>query len=133
MPMDFSRATLSALPASIARPRLDPAKVSRGIVHLGFGGFHRAHMARYTHDLMNRHDAAAQWGIAGVGMLPADLRVRNALEAQDTLYTLVERQDGDETATLIGSVWEVIFAGESPQRDPIRVAVSSPSCRSTKV
>jgi mannitol 2-dehydrogenase len=113
MPMYLSRATLAALPATIARPRFDPAKVSGGIVHLGFGGFHRAHMARYTHDLMERRVDAAEWGIVGVGLLPADLRVRDALAPQDELYTLVERQDGDETATIVGSVCEVIFAGES--------------------
>lgn len=111
--MYLSRATLAALPATIARPRFDPSKVSRGIVHLGFGGFHRAHMARYTHDLMERRVDAAEWGIVGVGTLPADVRVRDALEPQDALYTLVERQDGDETATVIGSVSKVIFAGES--------------------
>ena len=113
--MHLSRATLADLPATIARPRFDPAKVSRGIVHLGFGGFHRAHMARYTHDLMERRADAADWGIVGVGLLPADVRVRDALASQDALYTLVERQDGDEAATVIGSVSGVIFAGESSQ------------------
>ncbi len=113
--MHLSRATLADVPATIVRPRFDPAVVSPGIVHLGFGGFHRAHMARYTHDLMERRADAAQWGIVGVGLLPADARVRDALAAQDGLYTLVERQDGDETATVIGCVREVIFAGESSQ------------------
>ena len=72
-------------------------------------------MARYTHDLMERRVDAAEWGIVGVGLLPADVRVRDALASQDALYTLVERQDGDEAATVIGSVCEVIFAGESSQ------------------
>ncbi|HLX37644.1 MAG TPA: mannitol dehydrogenase family protein, partial [Candidatus Binataceae bacterium] len=97
----------------IGRPRFDPAKVGAGIVHLGFGGFHRAHMARYTHDLMELRADAAQWGIVGVGTQPADVRVRDALASQDALYTLVERQDSDETATVIGSVRKVIFGGES--------------------
>jgi mannitol 2-dehydrogenase len=113
--MYLSRATLAPLPATITRPRFDPAKVSGGIVHLGFGGFHRAHMARYTHDLMERRVDATEWGIVGVGMLPADVRVSDALKPQDALYTLVERQDGDEAATIVGSVCEVIFAGESSQ------------------
>jgi mannitol 2-dehydrogenase len=113
--MILSRATL-ALPATIARPRFDPAKVRRGIVHLGFGGFHRAHMARYTHDLMEHRADAAEWGIVGVGTLPADVRVRDALAPQDALYTLVERQDRDEAATIIGSVAQVIFAGDSSAR-----------------
>jgi mannitol 2-dehydrogenase len=111
--MHLSRANLAALPATIARPRFDPAGVRAGIVHLGFGGFHRAHMARYTHDLMDRRADAAQWGIVGVGLLAADERVRDALAPQDALYTLVERQDADEKATVIGSIREVIFAGRS--------------------
>lgn len=111
--MLLSRATLGSLPAAIARPRYDPAKVRAGIVHLGFGGFHRAHMARYTHDLMDQDPGAAQWGIVGVGLMPADAKVREALIPQDGLYTLVERQDGDEAASVIGSVCAVIFAGET--------------------
>ncbi len=125
--MDLCRASLADLPANIARPRFDPAKISRGIVHLGFGNFHRAHMARYTHDLMERRADAAEWGIVGVGTLPADIRVRDALAAQDTLYTLVERQDQDETATVVGSVSEVIFAGESSRA--ALLAIDNPTIR----
>ncbi len=46
-------------------PGYDVAQVRAGIVHLGLGGFHRAHMARYTHDLMERDPealASASWG-----------------------------------------------------------------------
>lgn len=113
--MQLSRATLAQLPTTIARPNYDPATVSIGIVHLGFGGFHRAHMARYTHDLMQQRSDVAEWGIAGVGLLPADARVKEALAPQDALYTLVETQNGDETATVIGAVNDVIFAGDSTQ------------------
>ncbi len=112
---ELSRASLSRLPASIGRPRYNPAAVRGGIVHLGFGGFHRAHMARYTHDLMQRRDDAIAWGIVGVGLLAADERVRDALAPQDCLYTLVERQGDDETASVIGSVCTVIFAGSTSQ------------------
>src|SRR3982751_5272232 len=107
-PMALSRANLSRLPAGVQRPGFDPAAIRAGIVHLGFGGFHRAHMARYTHDLMERRADARAWGIVGVGLLPADERVHDALAPQDALYTLVERQDDDEIATVIGSVREVI-------------------------
>ena len=125
--MDLCRSTLADLPANIARPRFDPAKIRPGIVHLGFGNFHRAHMARYTHDLMERRADAAQWGIVGVGTLAADVRVRDALAAQDRLYTLIERQDRDETATVVGSVSEVIFAGESSQA--ALLAIDDPAIR----
>ncbi len=125
--MQLSRATLADLPATIVRPRFDPALIRAGIVHLGFGGFHRAHMARYTHDLMDRRPDAAEWGIVGVGLLAADVRVRDALAPQDALYTLVERQDGDETATVVGSVRQVIFAGESSRA--ALTAIDDPAIR----
>jgi mannitol 2-dehydrogenase len=113
MTIKLSRSSLAFLPAAIRPPRFDPAQVTAGIVHLGFGGFHRAHMARYTHDLMERQASAAQWGIVGVGLLPADRRIHDALSRQDSLYTLVERQDDEELATVVASVCKVIFAAES--------------------
>ena len=46
----LSLATLSGLPAPIARPEYDIAGVDIGILHLGLGAFHRAHQAVYTDD-----------------------------------------------------------------------------------
>ena len=84
-----------------------------GIVHLGLGGFHRAHMARYTHDVMQARPDMANWGIVGAGLLPADRLMRDSLVPQDCLYTLVERAGEAETVTVIGSLSDVLFAGES--------------------
>jgi len=109
-PLPLSRATLSCLDPRIAVPAYDPAAVTAGIVHLGLGNFHRAHMARYTHALMNRSSDALRWGIIGAGLLPADRRMAEALTPQDGLYTLVERQGDEERVTVIGSIHEVIFA-----------------------
>ncbi|MFL5155589.1 MAG: mannitol dehydrogenase family protein, partial [Microvirga sp.] len=61
-----------------------------GIVHLGLGGFHRAHMARYTHELMERDPEALGWGIVGAVLLPSDRRMIESLAPQDGLYTLIE-------------------------------------------
>ena len=44
----LARENLDRLPAAIYRPVYDPAQVTAGIVHFGLGGFHRAHMAKYT-------------------------------------------------------------------------------------
>ena len=41
------------LHSDIFLPRYDLRAVKTGIVHIGIGGFHRSHLARYTHDLMN--------------------------------------------------------------------------------
>ena len=110
--LSLSRATLHSLDPRVAVPRYDPAAVTAGIVHLGLGGFHRAHMARYTHDLMNRDGDAPGWGIVGAGLLPSDRRIIDALASQDGLYTLVERQGDEERVGVIASIPQVIFAGE---------------------
>ncbi len=112
-PIDLNRANLARLQPPVQVPRFDPASVTAGIVHLGLGGFHRAHMARYTHNLMERRPDALAWGIAGAGLMPADRRMRDSLGPQDNLYTLVERDASNEIVTVIGSLADVIFAGES--------------------
>ena len=108
----LNRGTLATIKPPVHTPGFDVARVRPGIVHLGFGGFHRAHMARYTHNLMERDPGALGWGIVGAGLLPADVRMRDSLQPQDNLYTLVERSGADSKATVIGSVCDVIFAGE---------------------
>jgi mannitol-1-phosphate/altronate dehydrogenase len=112
--VELNRANLRRLPPTIRAPAYDPARVTPGIVHLGLGAFHRAHMARYTHELMERDPAALAWGIAGAGLMPGDARMRDSLAPQDGLYTLVERDGTTEKATVIGAITEVIFAAGSP-------------------
>ena len=109
----LSRAALGRLAPDIHVPTYDPAAVEPGIVHLGLGGFHRAHMARFTHGLMEIRPEALAWGIVGAGLLPADRRMYEALAPQDGLYTLVERSGTVETVTVIGAIAEVIHAGDS--------------------
>ncbi|MDB5363818.1 MAG: mannitol dehydrogenase family protein [Rhodospirillales bacterium] len=109
----LSRATLGRLAPDIHVPRYDLAAVRPGIVHLGLGGFHRAHMARFTHSLMDIRADALAWGIVGAGLLPADRRMYDALAPQDGLYTLVERSGTAETVTVIGAIPELIHAGET--------------------
>lgn len=110
--IELNRSNLARLPPAIAVPGYDPANVTPGIVHLGLGGFHRAHMARYTHDLMQNDETALGWGIVGAGLMPGDRRMHEALVPQDALYTLVERSFGTESVTIVGSLASVVFAGE---------------------
>jgi mannitol-1-phosphate/altronate dehydrogenase len=125
--VELNRANLSRLAPPVRLPRYDPAQVRAGMVHLGLGAFHRAHMARYTHELMERQPQALGWGIAGAGLLPGDLRMRESLAPQDGLYTLVERDGTDETVSVIGSLAEVIFAGEST--DALLARMDDPAIR----
>ncbi len=110
-PISLNRAALRQLPASVHGPRFDPAAVTPGIVHLGLGGFARAHLARYTHRLMDQRPDMLRHGIIGAGLMPGDERMRDSLAPQDALYTLVERSGAEETVTVIGSVAGVTYAG----------------------
>ncbi len=112
-PVPLGRATLASLPPGVRGPAFDPAAVTPGIVHLGLGGFHRAHMARYTHALMELDPGALRFGIVGAGLLPSDRRMADSLQPQDGLYALVERASDAETVTVIASLCAVVFAGES--------------------
>ncbi|WP_145135121.1 mannitol dehydrogenase family protein [Roseomonas gilardii] len=118
----LNRANLAALRPPIQVPAYDPATVTPGIVHLGLGGFHRAHMARYTHELMERDPGAREWGIAGAGIQPADKRMRESLGPQDWLYTLVEREGEQEKVAVIGALTEMIYAGEDSTEVLARIA-----------
>jgi fructuronate reductase/mannitol 2-dehydrogenase len=123
----LSRASLKSLPAGVAAPRYDPAQVRPGIVHLGLGGFHRAHMARYTHDLMEARPDALGWGIVGAGLRAEDRGLIEAMAAQDGLYTLVERDQHGEAATVVGSIRATLYAGETT--GSVLGAIADPAIR----
>ena len=111
----LNTASLSSLDPSVAVPQYDRGAVRAGIVHLGVGAFHRAHQALYLDRLMNA-GMALDWGICGVGVLPGDSRMRDALAAQDCLYTLVEKSpDGSQNARVIGSIVEYLLAPDDPE------------------
>jgi fructuronate reductase/mannitol 2-dehydrogenase len=109
----LGRASLARLHPPVRVPRFDRSAMRAGIVHLGLGNFHRAHMARYTHELMERRPDALEWGIIGAGLLPADRQRCEDLAEQDGLYTLVERSDAEESVSAIGSLAGIVYAGES--------------------
>jgi mannitol-1-phosphate/altronate dehydrogenase len=114
-PISLNRAALRTLPPSIEAPRFDPAQIKAGIVHLGLGGFHRAHMARYTHELMEQDASALEWGILGSVLMPKDRRMVESLAPQDGLYTLIEREGAEERARIIASLAGVVGASDSTE------------------
>src|SRR5919197_4323963 len=98
--------------AEIARrgvpvPEYDRGALERRIVHVGVGGFHRAHLAVYAHELAA---AGSDWGIVGLGMLEQDAAMAAALGAQDHLYTLIEKGNGAPSAAVIGSLVGYVHA-----------------------
>jgi mannitol 2-dehydrogenase len=107
--------TLTRLNAAVSVPRYDRRDVTTGIVHIGVGNFHRSHQAMYIDTLMN-DGLAMDWGICGIGLQPSNVAMRDALAAQDCLYTLVIRHgDGTWDARVIGSLVEYLFAPDDPE------------------
>ena len=102
MTLRLSTSNLEAIGhRGIRVPRYDRAALTPRILHIGVGGFHRAHLALYTDDLA---EAGEGWGIRGVGLLDADRRIAAVLEAQDHLYTLIERDSDGSRPRIVGSI-----------------------------
>jgi mannitol 2-dehydrogenase len=105
---------LSSVGDAVPRPAYARSRVTTGVVHFGVGGFHRAHQAMY-HDRLMNDGKALDWGICGVGVMPADRRMKEALDAQGGLYTLVVKHpDGSYEARVMGAITEYLFAPDDP-------------------
>ena len=96
----------------IAVPEFDRSALQAGIAHIGVGGFHRAHLALYTHELAER---GSTWGIRGLGLLGGDARIADALERQDYLYTLTEKGNGPFDPRVIGSIIDFRLAADDEE------------------
>jgi mannitol 2-dehydrogenase len=103
MPTPLSQATLSQLPEEVARPAYDRTALKPGIVHIGLGNFHRAHMSWYMSQLFAR-GLDTDWAILGAGVRPTDAQMRERLEQQDWLSTLIELAPSGTRAEVVGSM-----------------------------
>jgi mannitol 2-dehydrogenase len=116
-PRPLNARTLEHWRGRLPVPAYDRRMVTPGVVHFGVGGFHRAHQATYHDRLMNQGTGTAlDWGICGVGVMPQDRKMKQALQAQDGLYTLVlKHSDGRYEPRVIGSIVEYLFAPDDPE------------------
>lgn len=120
--MSASTTTLPLTPANLEQigttvpvPSYDRSQVTPGIVHLGVGGFHRAHQAMYLDRLMNE-GKALDWGIRGIGVLPHDATMKRVMDEQGGLYTLVLKDpDGSREPRVIGSILDFTLAPEDTE------------------
>ncbi len=124
--MKLSNATLSSLPAAVARPGYDRSKLTAGIVHIGCGNFHRAHMAVYLDDLFaagEGHD----WAILGAGVREGDARMRAALMGQDWMTTVIELEPGAHSVRVTGAM--IGFLPVEPGNPSLIAAMTDPGIR----
>lgn len=101
-------------PAGVKTPTYKRGELSAGIVHLGVGAFHRSHQALYLDELAETQ-GATEWGICGVGIMPQDKAMKEALNKQQCLYTLVEKSGEKSSARIIGSLVQYHFGYENPE------------------
>jgi mannitol 2-dehydrogenase len=94
-------------------------QAAQDIVHIGVGGFHRAHQAVYLDDLLHLETG---WRLVGIGILPQDARMRDVLREQDFLYTVVERDASGDSARIIGSIEEFCLGPENREQVLNRLA-----------
>ncbi|MBB5369139.1 MULTISPECIES: mannitol dehydrogenase family protein [unclassified Janthinobacterium] len=111
--LHLNQANLAQLPTAVSGPAYGRDTLVPSIVHIGVGGFYRAHQAVYLDDLLAL-PGHAQWGYCGVGLLPSDAAMRDAMQSQDGLYTVVERSAAGDVARVIGCVGEYLYAPDDP-------------------
>jgi mannitol 2-dehydrogenase len=95
----------------VAVPDYDRSNLRPRILHIGVGGFHRAHLAVYAHELA---ETGSDWGIRGLGLLEADRHMEEVLRSQDYLYTLVEKAEDKPRTQVIGSIVDYVLAVDDP-------------------
>jgi mannitol 2-dehydrogenase len=117
--------TLAACAERLPVPRYDRTRLSTGVVHVGVGAFHRAHQAMY-HDRLFNEGRALDWAICGLGVMPADRRMKEVMAAQDGLYTLVlKHDDGTLEPRVIGAITDYLFAPDDGEAVIERMAARS--------
>jgi len=114
--LKLNQNNLSKISALLPCPTYNRQSFKTGFVHIGVGGFHRAHQAYYIHQLLAKHNVT-DWAISGVGIRAEDQNMATVLQKQDNLYTLVtQHPNGEVESEVIGSIKEYLLAVDKPQK-----------------
>src|SRR4051812_16124723 len=109
--LDLTEDALDRLERRVTVPTYDRSALTAGVVHLGVGCFHRSHQAVYFDELAAR-GISMEWGIVGVGLRSA--KMRDALSAQDGLYSVIERAPMGDRVRVVGVMGRYLFAPDEP-------------------
>jgi Mannitol-1-phosphate/altronate dehydrogenases len=102
--------TLDSVPADVQKPGYDFLQVKPGIIHIGIGAFHRAHQAVFTDRVLEQF--GGDWGIIGGDLRSG--RVRDQLDPQNGLYSVVVRDNDEKHIQIVGSVVSECVGPEYP-------------------
>ncbi|WP_193142827.1 MULTISPECIES: mannitol dehydrogenase family protein [unclassified Meridianimarinicoccus] len=104
--------SIAKAPATAATPQYDRNACGVGIVHLGLGAFHKAHQAFYTDAALAAE--GGDWKIIGVSM--RNEQVAADFNAQDGLFTILEKGNDGAKAQIIGSIDHAVCARTQPEQ-----------------
>lgn len=107
MTIKLKNTVLDTLPDNVEGPGYDRSALTPGIVHIGVGNFHRAHQAIYLNRLFEQGEGH-DWAIVGAGLKPYDKAMRERLESQDWLTTVVELDPNGLSARVCGSMIDFV-------------------------
>jgi len=113
-------------------PTYDRSKLETGIVHFGVGGFHRSHQLGYLDRLLRLDpEENYKWGYTGVGVLPMDSGMKEALNEQNYLYSIVSQSKTssdthvNEEVQVSGALRDMLLAPEEPGEVMKRLSAKS--------
>jgi fructuronate reductase len=109
-PPRLTEASLHSVRTGTILPTYQRANTRFGIVHIGPGAFHRAHQAYYVDTLLH---SDKRWAISALSLKSTGLR--DALEPQQGLYTLVELGAAPR-ARVIGAIRELLVGATDAER-----------------
>ncbi len=107
MTSPLSLRALPGLASTLRVPTYSRETLTPGIVHFGIGNFHRAHQAMYLDKLFQLGEGH-DWAIIGAGVRRSDADMRDKLQAQDWLTTLVERDGFGQSARVTGAMMDFV-------------------------
>ena len=106
--LDLNNETLAHINGSTIKPLYDRSQLQAGIVHIGVGNFHRAHLSWYMHRLMQKENELS-WAIIGSGVTGYDITMREKLASQNFLTTLIELDpEGNQSCEIVGPMIDYV-------------------------
>jgi mannitol 2-dehydrogenase len=119
--LSLNQFNLSKLSNGVLKHDYERSKLKAGIVHFGVGAFHRSHQAVYLDNVIQK-TRSYEWAICGVGLLPYDLPMKEAMQAQDCLYTVTEMApEGICSTSVVQCMVEYIYAPDDYDAVTVRL------------
>lgn len=119
-PIPLNQANLQEVGSQMPVPIYERSADKTDIVHIGVGGFHRAHLAYYLHLLKKDGEASS---LCGIGLRETDTKLHAIFKTQDHLYTLmVKHPNGTIEPEVIGSIVDFKMGTMDPEPVIVQMA-----------